>query len=346
MRLTNRFNRIIGPAPIFWGYLGLVTAAELVTSLVDLQAGMIFHLVLVLAFVLHGALGRNIGERRLALALTVAPFIRLLSLSLPLSSLSQVLWYPAVAVPLLLGAIYIVRQIGMSRRELGLTTGRLRLQLMLGGFGLGLGVIEYVILHPAPMLERYDPTGVVLAALSLALFTGFNEEFIFRGLLQSTSRPVLGRMNLLYVSLLFGVLHIGYLSVLDVAFVSGVGLLFAYLVRWGGSILGVTLAHSLTNIMLFIVMPYLSTNPTSEIAAVAPWAIGSGTLLSVVAGAKLWRSSREAKRAAKLLQTVPLDDLPEADEPRTGATVSVTWLSGRTASQGRIRGPKWGGVAR
>ena len=352
MRRTSNPNRITGPASIFWGYLGLVTAAELVTSLVDLQAGMIFHLALVVVFVLHGALGRNVSERRLALALTVAPFIRLLSLSLPLSSLPQAAWYPAVAVPLLLGAFYVVRQIGVPRRELGLTSGHLPTQLMLAGLGLGLGVMEYAILRPEPMLARYDLAAVALGALSLAVFTGFNEEFIFRGLLQSTSRPVLGKVDLLYVSLLFGVLHIGYLSLLDVVFVSAVGLLFAYLVRWGGSILGVTLAHSLTNIMLFIVMPYLSANPTGLLAAIAPWIIGAGTFLSVAASVRLWRSSRKAKRAAvRSAQTVLLPDLPDLPEDSrqiaevtTTAMSTAMWLSGRTAWQGRNHKPVWKGV--
>jgi membrane protease YdiL (CAAX protease family) len=63
--------------------------------------------------------------------------------------------------------------------------------------------------------------------------------------------------GILYVAALFAVLHFGYRSVLDVLFVFGVGGLFGWIVARTGSLVGVTLAHGLTNIMLFLVMPFL-----------------------------------------------------------------------------------------
>src|SRR4029078_12303107 len=119
---------------------------------------------------------------------------------------------------------------------------------MLAGGGAGLGWIEYMILAPQPLVPVFSWPMVILAAIVLALATGFPEELIFRGVLQSAAIPVLGRWGILYVSLLFAVLHIGYLSVFDVIFVFLVGISFAYLVRNTGSILGVTLVHALTNI--------------------------------------------------------------------------------------------------
>ena len=66
----------------------------------------------------------------------------------------------------------------------------------------------------------------------------------------------LGRFGLLYVALLFAVLHIGYRSVLDVVFVFGVALLFGWVAEATWSLLGVTLAHGVTNIVLFLIMPF------------------------------------------------------------------------------------------
>jgi membrane protease YdiL (CAAX protease family) len=192
-----------------------------------------------------------------------------------------------VSIPLLVGVFYLVRQVGVTRAELGLVPGKLSLQLMLAGGGLGIGVLEYAILQPHSMLSRPDLGEAAVAALSLVIFTGFNEELIFRGLLQSQAAPVMKRLAPLYVSALFGVLHIGYLSVLDVVFVTGVGLLFAYLVQWGGSILGVTLAHGLTNIVLFIVMPYVAQGAPGDVAtafyvlAAGGTAIAAGALLLI-----------------------------------------------------------------
>src|SRR4029453_9463384 len=143
--------------------------------------------------------------------------------------------------------------------------------------------MEYAILRPTPLVESYSWRAVVLPILSLVIFTGFTEEVIFRGLLQTVAMPALGRWTLTYVSLLFAVLHIGYLSLADVAFVFGVGMLFGQIVRWGGSILGVTLAHGMTNVTLFMIMPYITANPSSQAAALAPWAIWGGTAVAIVA---------------------------------------------------------------
>jgi membrane protease YdiL (CAAX protease family) len=135
------------------------------------------------------------------------------------------------------------------------------------------------------------------------IFTGFTEEVIFRGLLQSLALRVVQREALVYVSLLFGVLHIGYLSLADVVFVSAVGLLFAYLVLWSGSILGVTLAHGITNITLFLIMPHLAEHGTTQERTIATWVIAGATLLAVIAVGILGWQARRAGR----LTTVDAD---------------------------------------
>ncbi len=268
-----------------WSYLGLLTLAEIVTATVNAQIGLGLHALLLVWLVLHGALGRQTAERGLALAMVVAPLIRLLSLSLPLTSFPQMAWYPMVAAPLLLTAFIIVRQLNLSADSLGIRPGNLVVQLMIASGGMGLGAIEYAILQPAPLVNQLSWEVLILPILSLVIFTGFNEEFVFRGLLQAVSLPVLKGQALIYVSLVFAVLHIGYLSILDVGFVFAVGVLFAYIVKWGGSILGVTMAHGLTNVMLFLIMPYLNSPAAvkGNMGSSLPWLIWVGTLSAFAA---------------------------------------------------------------
>jgi membrane protease YdiL (CAAX protease family) len=268
---------------LIWGALLFVTFAEIVTAVVQPQVGMILHALLLVGLTLYGASGQLTEGRRLALALTLAPLIRLLSLSLPLIRFPQATWYPIVAIPLLIAAWIVIRLLGVSRHDLGLRAGNLPLQLMLVGGGLGLGAAEYAILRPASLVADYSWGTLVLPALSLVIFTGFTEELIFRGLLQTVAAPALTRWTLMYVALLFAALHIGYLSVSDVAFVFAVGVLFGEIVRRGGSILGVTLAHGLTNVTLFLIMPYVAAHPSSVVAAGAPWAIWGGTAVALIA---------------------------------------------------------------
>ena len=96
-----------------------------------------------------------------------------------------------------------------------------------------------------------------MPAFILAIFTGLLEEVVFRGLMQRAAGEVLGRWGMLYVAVLFAVLHFGYKSPLDVIFVLAVGIFFGWVVARTHSLLGVTISHSLTNIILFLVMPFL-----------------------------------------------------------------------------------------
>jgi membrane protease YdiL (CAAX protease family) len=271
------------PRWLLWGYLLFIVIAELLMVLVSAELGMIAHALLLIGLTIRGAMWQVSSERRLALVLTLAPLTRLIALALPLANIAEVARYPIVSAPLLMAAWIIIRQLRLSREDLGLRTGNPLLQIMLMGCGMGLGVIEYMILGPAPAGESMSWNTFALVAVVLAVSVGFSQELIFRGLLQSVAAPALGRWALVYVSLLFGALHIGYLPPLGIAFLFGVGLLFAHIVRWGGSILGVSLAHGLTSVTLLVIMPYLSEHPSEAVAAIAPWVIWGGIAVTIVA---------------------------------------------------------------
>ena len=81
-------------------------------------------------------------------------------------------------------------------------------------------------------------------------------EFIFCEVLQHTAQRVFDLWEIFYVSLIFAILHIGFLSWIDVIFVFAVALFFGWIVKTTGSLLGVTLSHSITNIVLFLVAPF------------------------------------------------------------------------------------------
>jgi membrane protease YdiL (CAAX protease family) len=293
------------PRRLVWIYLLLITIAELVLSFGFPQLGLTIHALLLICLIARGALGGRGEERLLTLALTLAPLMRLLSLSLPLTRFPQLAWYPIVSVPLLAALWLVVRLVHLPPTELGLRLGNLPLQLMLAGGGLGLGAVEYGILRPAPLIPALTWSALWFPALILIVFTGLTEELFFRGLLQSVASPVLGRWAYVYVSLLFAVLHIGYLSLPDFVFVFAVGLLFAYVVRWGGSLLGVTLAHGITNVMLFLIMPALEQQqPAALVAVRAQWVIWAGTAAAVVATGML------AARAIDRGQAGPPDARP------------------------------------
>ena len=238
-------------------YLLAITASEIVTVFVQPVWGIVCHAIVLVAVVMHSALASDYRYRHLVLSLALVPLVRIISLGMPLVNIPQIWWYPIIYAPLLAAAIVVVRIVGYRAREVGLSFSSLPVQLAVGLSGFLFGVTEYIILAPEPLVVELTWQEVWLPALIFLMCTGFVEEFIFRGVLQRTAVEVFGSWRgIIYVSLLFAVLHVGFLSLIDVVFVFAVALFFGWVVKKTGSLFGVTLAHGITNILLYLVVPF------------------------------------------------------------------------------------------
>lgn len=244
-------------------YLTVLTIAEVLTALIDPRAGMIAHGLALGVLLLHATFWAHDIERQFLMCLALAPLIRLLSLSMPLLEFPFVFWYLVVGLPLFLAAYVAARASQMTPAMIGLTWRTWPIQIIVAFSGIWFGVLEYIILRPKPLVSTFSFEQIWLPALILLIFTGFLEELIFRGLMQYSAMQSFGRFGLFYIAILFAVFHIGYYSVADVLFVFGVGLFFGWVTLKTGSIVGVTVAHGLTNIGLFLVVPFLIAAPTS-----------------------------------------------------------------------------------
>lgn len=239
-------------------YLAGITLAELCTTFLDPNLGLILHAILLVALLVHAALTWESPLHRLLLPLTLAPLIRLLSLTLPLKAFPVLYyWYFIVSVPLFAAAFSVVRLLKLRAADLGLSLRYPLAQALVIFTGVIFGYAEYQIIRPTPLIGSLTLAEFWLPALILMVSTGFAEEFIFRGIMQKTAAEVIGKWAVVYTSALFAVLHIGYKSALDVLFVFVVALIFGWFRERTGSILGITLAHGWTNIFLFLLMPFL-----------------------------------------------------------------------------------------
>jgi membrane protease YdiL (CAAX protease family) len=237
-------------------YLAALFGAELVTVWRPIP-GMLTHTALLMILLAHAAVTRSQAHRAMLLALTLAPLVRIVSLAMPLGKFPQFSWYLIVSLPLFTAAAVIARLANLGRRDLGLVVDLAPAQWLIMSAGIPLGAIEYVILRPQPLIAGLAVPSFWLPALILVVSTGFLEELIFRGLLQHVALRAFGGAGIVYVSALFAALHIGHRSALDVGFVLLVALLFADARRRTGSLLGVTIAHGLTNSLLFLICPFL-----------------------------------------------------------------------------------------
>ena len=242
-------------------YLVLLAIAELVSSLGVPPWGLVIHGAILFALIIQGTMYGDTRERAFLLSLSFGPLIRIISFTTPLATIPQVYWYAVVGAPLLLAVYALIRNTDLKNRQIGIRVGNLPVQLLISLVGIVLGYLEYLILKPEPLVAEFTFAAIIGPALILLIFTGFLEELVFRGVFQYFAARHLGKLGFIYVSMVFAVLHIGYLSVLDFGFVFVVAMIFAYFVQRTGSILGVTLAHGLTNIGLFLIFPFLMNPP-------------------------------------------------------------------------------------
>jgi CAAX protease family protein len=258
---TSWYPLRIGIAHSALLYLVAIGLAELVTALVNPTLGVICHIAIFANLLIQAGLNSSPWERGFLLSLSIAPLIRIVSLGMPLGSFPQEWWYLLSAIPLYATTFVLTKSIPLTRRAIALQLPARRdwwLTIFVGLSGIPLGATEFLILHPAPIVSSFAVQKVAVAATILLFGTGIIEELIFRGILQTTTGEIFDSWwAIAYVSVLFGELHTGHMSAVDVFFVIGVALYFGAVVRRTRTLFGVSLAHGLTNIFLFIVFPLL-----------------------------------------------------------------------------------------
>jgi hypothetical protein len=107
--------------------------------------------------------------------------IRILSLGMPLEDVELVYWFLITGAPMIVAALLVARTLGLTRYDLGLTLGAIPVQLAIGALGVGVGIAEYFILKPDPLIDELTWQQAWWPALILLVATGFGEELVFRG---------------------------------------------------------------------------------------------------------------------------------------------------------------------
>lgn len=246
-------------------YLVAIAGAELVSALVDPVAGTLLHLAVLLGLVFHSSFADDDGSRKLYIALALAPLISIVATALP-GPEQEIYSYFVICIPVLIGSVVVMRILGFSLSNVGLCVGKNPpIQGFVALTGIGFGIAGYGILHPDPLIDTLTLRELLPAVVVFAVATAFVEELCFRGVIQRSATEGMGAWGWVYVAGLFAVLHIGYLSVLDVDYVSSgyllfvmaMGLFLGWSVEKTGSLIGVTLSRSVANAGAYLVIPLL-----------------------------------------------------------------------------------------
>src|SRR6267378_7039508 len=263
------------------GYLVAVIVAEILIAIPGTNPaldrpfqsiGLAIHILLVFTL-MFGSVYLQTRDAVLApllVAASLASLVRVFSLAVPrfppfqsaeTNPLSTIPWLALVSIPLLVSIVAVAYVQGLHPRDLGLLITRWKdglLQLAIALTGIPLGLVEFAILRPQPWIEALAVGPLLVAGLVIFLATGLSEELIFRGIMLRRAVDALGqRRGLVYVTAIFASLHIFFLSGVDLVFVFAVGLFYGLVVLKTKNLWGAILSHSLGNVILYLVAPFL-----------------------------------------------------------------------------------------
>lgn len=184
------------------------------------------------------------------------PLFRLVNLGVPIVVDLTLAHFLVVYLPLLPAVYLVVRaepdlSIGWDPRALAVWA------LPAVGVAGALGVVEYAIIEPEPLIPEWSVLWVLAIAGVMLVSVGLVEELLFRGILQRMLGAELGRWTgVVLASVLFGAMHSIYGSGLEVAFAICIGLVFGVVYERTDSLGLVTLMHAALNVALFAIVPY------------------------------------------------------------------------------------------
>lgn len=245
----------------------LIAAAELLIFAGKIQAALAIHCINLLYLTISSAY----SEDRAYQALMLLPLFRLLNIAMPIFFTLTLYSYPLIYAPMFIPIYYLSKGGGFSRAELGISShihwSGISMAL---GLGLMIGYGEYNIIHPQMLVPDGSLEGMLMLAVVMIAFVGLVEEFIFRSAIQTVLEDRMGTWaGLVMASLLFGVMHSGYGLAGEMLFVSLGGLAFGLFFQRTKNLFLVSLAHGVTNISLFMVVPGLLDSPVPLFLAAA-----------------------------------------------------------------------------
>jgi membrane protease YdiL (CAAX protease family) len=247
------------------GYVVALVGAEVMFAFVDPALGVALDALLAAllsaAVVLesrHEPNGDTPVGTETALAvfpLVLVPLLRIVSVSVPVPKLSEIWWYAAVAVPMLLSLVIMARFYGATWSSAVFPVRWSRTQVLIAVSGIPVGLLAYLAIRPDPIEQEFRPASFALAAAILIISPALTEELLFRGVVQSVLVGSFGWSGIVIGAALFAAASLGTRSVSYVVLAAAIGLAFGSCVWRTSSLAGVIGAHALLSLGLLLVWP-------------------------------------------------------------------------------------------
>ena len=218
--------------------------------------GLILHAYILVGLILIVSAYWDHAQYRYLLALSIVPVMRMVGLAVPLPYFPAAFWYILVSLILFLAVLIYAQTLGITRSNLRVNLNNWPVQLFMGLGGVLIGAGEYFLFGTSLSSDSIRQFSSIPLGVVALLVYGFVEELIFRGLLQHVMEKILGDVVAwVYIAAVYAVLTLGSFSWPFMAVSFGVSLLFSWVVWRTKSILGVSLAHGLASITMFLILP-------------------------------------------------------------------------------------------
>jgi membrane protease YdiL (CAAX protease family) len=242
-------------APMLLGYLSTLAVIELAGSspLVSVPVAAASHGLLALLLCL--AL-RMTGDQRVAALLpplVAVSVVRLVTLAALPGDVNPLLRLAVVGVPALVAIAIAVRQRSPAWWLLRPHTGGWPGQLLVALVGIPSAFFVWAIAPPAVQVRGDAAT--MTAAVVLVIFAALPEELLYRGLLVPAAADVVGGWGIPFAAAVYALAFLNGGSIRTVLLAFLLGVVLGWCRQLTGSVVGVIGAHSLLNVIVFLLLP-------------------------------------------------------------------------------------------
>jgi membrane protease YdiL (CAAX protease family) len=244
---------------IFLPLLAIVSA-ELMFFFNHIYAGLVIHIVTLLAILLVLIFSGDQPEIIMVYqSILLVSLLRITNLAMPQFFTVTIMWYPMIYGIMYIPIYHIVKHQQISLRDLGLNYDHLNIYLPAGLLlGSLAALVEYDILHPNPLIKSIQLSNLVLIGMIMFAFVGVVEELIFRSILQTRFEKVLGpKYSIILTGIFFGMMHAAYGLINEILFAASFGIILGYLFQKTKSFPLILSAHGIANILLYGVLPFI-----------------------------------------------------------------------------------------
>lgn len=224
----------------------------------SISIGVIIYLTILISFLIAVLMKNREPYHPLYSALTLIPLIRIISVSLPLTGMPEFFGIVAISAPLFITGVMVAKIVGITPTVMGFRICTLPKQLLIALLGLPLGFIEFYIVQPDIKNVSAAPVEILMQVFALVICVGLLEEFLFRGIIFNVACKLLSNNKaMFFTSLLYAVLTISSKSLSSVIYAFLISILFCRIFIWKKSIVGISLAHGIINIIFYLICPLI-----------------------------------------------------------------------------------------